>query len=609
MSAADTFAPMIVDVATELLGKPEHTNGAKTELRWRNRGSLAVDAQGTWFDHEAKEGGGTLDLVMRECGCDKAGALSWLENKGFLEKRQPQEPTRYPYRDAEGRILYAKARVDKPDRKYEYQHPSGDEWRAGRGGIGSVPYRLPELLAAPREATLYMTEGEKKADKLASWGLLATAHGAWQASFGEYVSGRTVIILPDNDQSGEKQAAQAAKMVREAGGKPFLVRLPGLPPKGDVMDWNGTRRDLDALVQDALAGKSGEGPKPAFQRGISAAALMAKHFEPVNYVVPGLIAEGAFIFGGKPKIGKSWMAYQIAIALASGRALFGTIPVALGDVLYLALEDNERRLKSRLLTMGIRQPPERLTLATEWPDLDNGCIDELEAWADAVARPTLVIIDVLKMVRGQSRQGEQLYESDYRAVTGLGRFARERGLAVVLVHHVRKMESDDPLESLSGTNGLTGAADGVIVLKRDIGTGNCNLYVRGRDIEESETAVRFQADIGTWERLGAADEVGRTNERQAILDVVNASDKPLSAREISDLLGKSYDAVRKTMTRMAHAGELSKEGRGMYACPKRPNVPSATQPDNGTGGTGDESEEDWIGESRAQTRARLAGAK
>jgi hypothetical protein len=317
---------------------------------------------------------------------------------------------------------------------------------------------------------------------------------------------------------------------------------------------------------------------------------MAKQFEPVNYVVPGLLAEGATLFGGKPKIGKSWMAYDLALAVASGRPVFGKIAITQGDVIYLALEDSERRLKSRLLKKGVRNPPERLTLVTEWPDLDNGCIAELEKWAGAVTRPALVIVDVLKMVRGAPRSNEQLYDADYRALTGLAAFARNRAIAVLVVHHTRKMEADDPLESLSGTNGLTGAADCVMVLKRDIGTGNCVLYVRGRDIEEAEKAVRFSVPNGTWELLGNADEVGRTNERQAILDTLRASGKPLTAREVSDILGKSYEAVRKTLARMNHGGEVNKEGRSAYTCPNSHNVPNTQHWDIGTHGTRDVSQ-------------------
>jgi len=366
--------------------------------------------------------------------------------------------------------------------------------------------------------------------------------------------------------------------------------------------------ELVALAGQVLSSpKPAEGSLPAYLRGISAAALMLKDFDAVRYIVPGLIAEGVTLFAGKPKIGKSWMAYDYALAIASGRPVFGSIPITQGDVLYAALEDSQRRLKSRLLKKGIRSAPERLTLVTEWPTLDEGCIAELEAWADAVERPSLVIIDVLKMVRSATRNNEALYDADYRALTGLAAFARSRGIAVMVVHHVRKMEADDPLESISGTNGLTGAADTVMVLKRDIGTGNCILYVRGRDIEEAEKAVRFVPEIGTWELIGDAAEVGRTSEREAILAVLRGSAKALSAREVADISNKTYDAVRKTLTRMAHAGEVRKEGRGLYTCPNGPNVSTTDEPDVGTHGTGDESW-DWIGESPEQTAARLGGA-
>jgi hypothetical protein len=313
---------------------------------------------------------------------------------------------------------------------------------------------------------------------------------------------------------------------------------------------------------------------------------MAKQFEPVNYVIPGLIAEGATLFGGKPKIGKSWMAYDFALAVAAGRPVFDSIPITQGDVLYLALEDSERRLKSRMLKKGVRNPPVRLRLATDWPNLDNGCIAELSAWADSVPRPSLIIVDVLKMIRGATRSSESLYDCDYRALAGLASFARTRGIGVLVVHHVRKMEADDPLESISGTNGLTGAADTVMVLKRDSGTGHCLLYVRGRDVEQSEKAVRFKADNGTWELLGEAAEVGRTDERQAILDTLRQHAKPLTVREISDVLGKNYEAVRKCLARMWTAGEVEKKGRGTYACPHCPDVPITLEPDNRTHRTG-----------------------
>ncbi|WP_161626343.1 AAA family ATPase [Sphingobium ummariense] len=317
---------------------------------------------------------------------------------------------------------------------------------------------------------------------------------------------------------------------------------------------------------------------------------MGMQFDPIRYVVPGYVAEGLTLFAGAPKIGKSWTAMDLAIAVSSGGVAFGSIKCQQGDVLYLALEDNRRRLQSRLKVMGRHLAPQRLTFMTEWPTLDEGCLNELEAWAQDVESPRLLIIDVLAKVRPAAKGTEQLYDADYRTMTGLHAFATRHRLAVVVVHHTRKMEAEDPFDAVSGTRGLTGAADTVMVLKRDIGTAKTVLYVRGRDIEEVETALEFKRDIGTWIILGAAHEVGKTTERQAILQTLRMSDEPLSAREISDLLSKSYEAVRKCLTRMAHDGEVEKTGRGQFRCPNGPIVPndgaSPADWDIGTHGTG-----------------------
>lgn len=326
--------------------------------------------------------------------------------------------------------------------------------------------------------------------------------------------------------------------------------------------------------------------EPAWRRGISAAALMQMDFPPINYVVPGYVTEGLTILAGAPKIGKSWMSLGLGVAIASGRPAFGSIPVDQGDVLYLALEDNARRLKRRLLKMGVSTPPERLTLCTEWPGLDEGCVDEIGEWIASVEKPTLIVVDVLSKVRPSDGGKDSAYDADYRVLTGLQTLAGRHGVAIVVVHHTRKMEADDPFDSVSGTRGLTGAADTVLVLKRDSGTPRTILYGRGRDVEEIETAFEFDRDSGTWRIVGAAHEIAKTDERQIILDCLRASANPLSAREISDILGKSYDAIRRTVTRMVQAGEIDRKGQGQYTCPTCPTVPlEGAGGTTGTGGT------------------------
>jgi hypothetical protein len=293
---------------------------------------------------------------------------------------------------------------------------------------------------------------------------------------------------------------------------------------------------------------------------------MQMHFDPINYVIPGYVAEGLTILAGAPKIGKSWMALGMALAISSGRPAFGSVPVDQGDVLYLALEDNPRRLKRRMHKMGVTVAPERLTLCTDWPGLDDGCVEEIAEWIGAVERPTLIVVDVLSKVRPSDGGKDSAYDADYRTLTGLQTLAGQHGLAIVVVHHTRKMEADDPFDSVSGTRGLTGAADTVLVLKRDSGTPRTILYGRGRDVEEIETAFEFDREYGTWGIVGAAHEVGKTDERQEIINTLKGSEGPLSPQEVSDLTGKSRAAIRQTLTRMAAAGEIVKQGYGRYTC-------------------------------------------
>jgi hypothetical protein len=307
--------------------------------------------------------------------------------------------------------------------------------------------------------------------------------------------------------------------------------------------------------------------RPAYLNGTSARALMTKSFPPMRAVVPGMLAAGVTILGGRPKTRKSFLALDLASAVATGDKALGTIPVEVGDVLFLALEDGQRRLQMRLDMRGDEDGSERLIFVTEWPTLDEGCIAEIAAWADAVEKPALVVVDVLKQIRSATRQGESIYDSDYRALAGLAAFGRERGIAVLVVHHTRKLDADDPLDSLSGTTGLAGAADSIMVLKRNstAKTEQAKLHIRGRDIEQSELILVFDPEHAQWRLFGSAGDVGRTAERRQILELlVKSGDMPLTVKEISDRTGKRYDAVRMTCARMWRDGEITRLGRGLY---------------------------------------------
>lgn len=305
-------------------------------------------------------------------------------------------------------------------------------------------------------------------------------------------------------------------------------------------------------------------PIAAWQRGIRADALMRKQFPPLRYVVDGYITEGLTILAGAPKLGKSWMALNVAFAVATGETAFGTVQSEHGDVLYLALEDNQRRLQSRLQTMGYNTAPDRLTFCTQWPTLAEGAVDEIAQWADSTAKPTLVVIDVLAKVRDATSGRDNAYDADYRPVAALQELAGLKNVAILVVHHTRKMGADDPFDCVSGTRGLTGAADTVLVLEKDHANGRAVLYGRGRDIAEIETAVELDGECGTWRVLGDAGRVAKTIEQQEILDLLKNVGEPMKLAEIAEALGKSKPNVSKMLRKMVDQGLVTKTATGSY---------------------------------------------
>jgi hypothetical protein len=256
------------------------------------------------------------------------------------------------------------------------------------------------------------------------------------------------------------------------------------------------------------------------------------------------------------------------LAVATGGKAMGSVDCEQGDVLYLALEDNRRRVKDRLLTLCparklLNINLKRLTVRTVTPRIDTGLMVQLDKWRLGCERPRLIIIDVFLKVQPPHKKGEDAYAADYDAVTPLQRYASEHRLAIVLVTHTRKMEAEDPLEAISGTNGVTGAADAVLVLNRD--AKGTTLYGRGRDIEEIETAMRF--DGGRWSILGDADEVRKSDERRKIVAALKEAGDELTPTAIAKVTGMKVENVRVLLRKMVAAGDVLQPRVGYYAAP------------------------------------------
>jgi hypothetical protein len=255
----------------------------------------------------------------------------------------------------------------------------------------------------------------------------------------------------------------------------------------------------------------------------------------------------------------------------------GYIDVDQGDVLYLALEDTGRRLQSRLRkVLAGAAGPDRLTLETECRPFPAAAA-YVRKWLDEHPKARLVVIDVFAKIRGASGPNTPQYEADYQAVTRAKEIADDYGIAIILVHHVRKASSEDFLTEVSGTNGIAGAADAVLVLKRSRGEADGALHVTGRDVDESEYALNFDPALGLWTALpGPAIDHLVSETRAKILAFLREHPGEHGPRAIADGTGLAYELVKKTCARMDDDGQITRAGRGRYmAVPAVPTVPSA----------------------------------
>lgn len=228
---------------------------------------------------------------------------------------------------------------------------------------------------------------------------------------------------------------------------------------------------------------------------ISAAELQTRTFAPTRFIVDGLRPVGLSIIGSKPKKGKSWHELGVAIAVASGSPVYERFAVDQGEVDYIAFEDTPNRIQERMKMLCGDSPwPESLKFFHEWPRLDRGGLEALELLSSQRKNWRMLVIDTYTRIRASRGKYEDAYQSDADQTAALQRLALKHNIALVLIHHQRKMQSDDPFDTFSGTLGLTASADVLLVLERKGATGK--LHLTGRDVEERTLAIEF--DRGRW---------------------------------------------------------------------------------------------------------------
>lgn len=246
-------------------------------------------------------------------------------------------------------------------------------------------------------------------------------------------------------------------------------------------------------------------PQPRALEFYSAASLYGAQLERPPVIVNNLIPAGLTVLAGAPKRGKSWMALKMALCVAAGEPFFG-LPSQKGAVLYLDLESKSYRVQERLSRLVAGPAPGNLYFTHKSERLDGGLLEQLKSWASQVEHPSMIIIDTLGRVKGGTRKGENAYESDTRIFGELQSFALENRLAVVCVHHLKKDTgtNEDYFERISGSMGITGACDAVMVLAGKRGEETSVLRTSSRDFESQDFVVKFNG--GAWSLVSCSSE-------------------------------------------------------------------------------------------------------
>ncbi len=263
---------------------------------------------------------------------------------------------------------------------------------------------------------------------------------------------------------------------------------------------------------------------PAYLKTVSMNEIYETVFESRPPLVDGLLYSGTYLFVGAPKLGKSFFMAQLAYHISTGIPLWN-YPVRKGTVLYLALEDDYRRLQERMYRMFGTESTDSLFFATSANQLGKGLDEQLQGFIREHPNTRLIIIDTLQKVR-EAGGDNYSYANDYEIITRLKHFADSYGICMLLVHHTRKQRSEDNFDMISGTNGLLGAADGAFLLHKEKRVENSAvLEISGRDQQDQKLYLVRNPETLCWDLERTETELWKEPPEpilEAIAEIVNA---------------------------------------------------------------------------------------
>jgi len=359
----------------------------------------------------------------------------------------------------------------------------------------------------------------------------------------------------DNDQENYTPSLEEAKA--------YLANyLKVLPPEMRAKLESANMR----IITDAL---NGDNPPAGLDdllpalKVIVAATIQQTVYPPISWIVPEMLPPGLTFISGKPKAGKSWMALQLALSVSTGGKMFNR-DVEKGKVLYLALEDNERRLQDRMAKQDwpINHGVEFMLLDTfrdQITALNTGGGKRLLKYIDR-RKYRVVIVDTFS----RSIQGDQLDVSEMTEAVGpIQQYALSKNLALVVIDHMPKntMGESDPISHIFGSVAKAAVTDTAWGLYREQGRPGAKLGITGRDVFDATLQLSFDKRGCYWHCEGDAGEIAITETRQAILDTL-AEFGEAQVRDIADAIGQGANHVRERLNELAQEGKVTREKSG-----------------------------------------------
>ena len=390
--------------------------------------------------------------------------------------------------------------------------------------------------------------------------------------------GRKIFVAADNDsateqKTGKNPGVDAAQKAITAGLDGILC--PQFSPENaeKLSDWNdfACLHGVDALAKE-IARQMQVALLPAKDKSklrkiqeltskFNGYEVLQKELPPIRWAVQDIIPTGLGVLIGRPKIGKSSLMLGVALAIAAGGAALELIAAERGDVLYLALEDTERRVQQRIKLMGYGNADiSAIDFVFSIPKQHEGGLLYIESWISQHPSARLIVIDTLQKFRKPQIGNGNIYAEDYETLGAVKQLADRYDLAVLFLHHERKSrDADDFINNASGSTGITGSADSLLFLNRARCQNMATLTITGRDVEEREHAISVEGM--TWRLEGDAREFNVAAEKREILEYLQENGET-SPKELAEILEMKPNTMRQKLLRMHREGLLySNDGR------------------------------------------------